>query len=672
MNDNKLLTRTRLKDFPTICFCNKVFIKPELLSAFFYIPSSWMQSWILDNVSKKSTMHIDSSYWIDVNLLISNTTSVHVPGSLQLLSLYFAKNQDNKVRYDNVSYLFKALEIHVNNNDAFQNVVDLWMKICPKKMISVEAYARSTSIFEFLSGLTTVTSRERFYLYYNFLLNSEPDGFPSFITHSFTSFNNKYFKFVKSGAQVFFHENNGNNFAQKQISKEDRELILDLYQNGVRYSYRHISRFVNTARILRGAKPISLFKVINLIKNGDDYSKLYFKRNGKESINAVIYHPGRGTVQHPGTLYQIDGTRLNILYKDSNNEIGFLNLTVAIDIYSRRIVSHILSKTENFVTYKTIILESLKNTGFLPAEILTDNLPALNSRVGIIFFSKLKRLGVYCRKHSKLNPSDKGHVETWFGTFSDLYLKDVIGYLGDGITSKNKDGKPNSDLKEKYRKKTNIMSRFDLEFLIDNKIKEYNASYNYNNSHPNQLFWDSKASKSIPITRNLFPYLAFVEKEKFINKLGFKLQSKGFYYDYCFSKDNLEIFKGYLHQKVIVRYNPDDMKSVYIYDDDVIRDYKVELKLNEKLPPAHADQTELHKQKWKIFSKDRYDLKKKLVQSSFGDTKKKPSRASKALPLESMLYTKDSKEAVANAESKYLLNGIKEKIIFKKLFRVKK
>ncbi|QNN44478.1 integrase catalytic domain-containing protein [Pedobacter roseus] len=579
---------------------------------------------------------------------------------------------ENKTRYDNLSYLYKAMEIFVGKKEAFKRVAELWTNTCPKKMISIEAYTNSVSIFEFLSGLKEITPKEKFYLYYNFLISSDLDELPSFVTYSFKSFNNKYCKYINSGAKIFFHENHGNTYAEKLLTSEDEKMIKELYQNGVRYSYRQISRFVNTARILRGDKAISIHKVIDTIKDGDGFSKLYFRRNGRESINAAIYHPGRASVSSPGAQYQLDGTRLNILYKDHNNEIGFLNLIVAIDIYSRRIVSHFMAKSENFLAYKTIIIDSVKNTGFLPAEILTDNLPALNSRPGITFFSKLKRLGVYCRRHSKLNPSDKGHVESWFGVFSSQFLKDVPGFLGDGITSKNKDGKPNSDLKEKYRNKANIMTRPDLEFLIESKIKEYNSSYLYNNAHPNELFWEGKASKSIPVPQYLYPYIAFVEKEKYIKKTGFRLQAKGFYFDYCFPNKDLAIFERYLETTIVIRYNPNKMDSVYLYKDEVTQNYMLELKVNEQLPMAYTDQTEDQKIKWRIFSKNRYDMKRELMQKSFSNCKKKSRKSSRALPLEALLYTKDSKEEIHNSEKKHILKGSKDKIVFKTMFRVKK
>jgi len=190
------------------------------------------------------------------------------------------------------------------------------------------------------------------------------------------------------------------------------------------------------------------------------------QRNGSEEVDNLLFHPFRLQPDYPGDQYQIDGSQVKIPFFNEEERPDLLIIIALIDVFSKKIVGYTLTKSETFRSYFDVISQSVTETKCLPAELLSDNLPAFNSKESKNYQEKLKALGVLIRKHKSLNPSDKSAIKNWFGIFNQHYLKDVPGFLGDGIKSRNKDGKPNSDLTRDYRKIKNLRTRSELKELL--------------------------------------------------------------------------------------------------------------------------------------------------------------------------------------------------------------
>ncbi|MDB4999294.1 MAG: Integrase catalytic region [Mucilaginibacter sp.] len=402
-----------------------------------------------------------------------------------------------------------------------------------------------------------------------------------------------------------------------------------------------ITKDLNTNRILRGCKKVSLQSVINLTKKSDDYGLLTLQRNGTQGIDELLIHPARKQPNSPGAQYQIDGTRFNIPFLDSNGKPDLLILVVLLDVYSKKVVGHTLTESETFQSYFKVISQSITETRYLPAEILSDNLPSLKSKECLLFMQKLQRAGVIVRQHAPHNPSDKGSIESWFGIFGQLYLKKIPGYLGDGLKSKRKSGKANSDLIQEYKKKKNIRSRADLELLLQSLIVEYNSTYEFKNSTPNLLFANTLIIKGIKLDSDLVRYFLLKERSQTLTKAGFHIQVDGLRYDYLIYDDNL--FLAYRDRKVIIRYDTGNMNKIYVYTPDSF--FAIfELELHVNFPLARIEQTEEEEEAIRQFTFDRSTFRRKLVKHVKSGSKSQLDTTSTPLELISEKY--DSKNVV--------------------------
>ncbi|MBE9583648.1 Mu transposase C-terminal domain-containing protein [Mucilaginibacter sp. JRF] len=282
----------------------------------------------------------------------------------------------------------------------------------------------------------------------------------------------------------------------------------------------------------------------------------------------------------------------------------------------------------------------------------------MKSKESVVYLSKLKKCGVLIRQHTVLNPSDKSFIESWFGTFSQLFLKNVPGFLGDGIKSKRKDGKPNSDIIEKYRKKRELRTKRELDELLRAKIIEYNSTREYKNSTPNSLFANSVIKNGKKVDESLSRIILFKEKTCELTKAGIRLQVNNKLHEYLIYTDNIPFFHKYFNKEITIRYNPLNMDVIYLYPTDSFF-HIATLNLHVNFPLAQVSQTEEDRNRIRDFSLKRYAMKKKLLNISKQSENKENNE--EALPIELISEKYDSKELVTNSVKEYLLPGGKKK-----------
>lgn len=631
------------RDLPILCFIDKVYIRLDALNHFFKMPQAFLDNWVETHIKRENTLYIKMVYWIDLEMFDDSTeNSMVMPYKTELFNLYFGKSSPKKNSNSNLSLIYETMKIRVNHYDYLLDTLRMDPTIGTAQNIAI-----SISLFSYLTSLRTISNRARFYLFYRFF-DENLEFKPSFCTSSYTSFLNKLRAFKQRGIGVFFHRNAGNKNAGKSFSEDDQAKLKALYSDGIKISFRQITREINMFRkVDRGEKTVSIQTVIRHLKKREDYSNMYFQRYGAEAIFNFMMHPLRDQPRNPGTVYQIDGSRFNIIYRNNDGAVGFKQIIVLLDVFSKKIVGYTLANSETFLAYYEVIISALKKTGFLPHEIICDNLSGLKSRESIDFKNKLTKLGVIFKPHMVGNPQAKGHVENWFSLFGMNYLKKVYGYFGDGLKSRLKDGKAKPELLLKYRNNKNIRNEQELNEIIQEQITLYNKTYNYKNSFPEDLFRETSTAHVIHINDDLMKYLVFKETEKKINKAGIRLQVKGKIYEYPIFKNNIDLLEKYLHKSILIRYDPDHLDQVYIYPDRNSIQYTHAIKLHRNFPLANAEQTEDDIKNLKIFTSKRNSLKSHLT---------KISRENEIIPIHSILGSLDSKEQVQVSINNYLLD----------------
>jgi len=639
-----------------------VYIKMSDLPFILKLTKHLVENVISPRIIVKDILHIENCYWVAMSSIpASINKDYEIISEKEVINQYYYHFPNEKSKHDNLTMLYLSLEIAFNSP---LNRLDFFDAIRAKNDSEILCLMNSIKAFKFFSDLQVTTDRDKFFLYLNLLYKYCDEPFV-FSTKSLTTFKNKLREFREIGINAFLHKNNNNKNASIKFDKKDLSILKEGYGDGVRKSMRMITKQLNTNRTLRGAKRVTIQTVINTIKNLKEYGELYLQRNGSSEISNILMYPNRIQPFNPGDQYQIDGTRFNIPYLNENGNADLLILVALIDVYSKKIMGYILTKSETFQSYFQVIFQAVTETKFLPAEILSDNLPALNSKESLSFMNRLKKFGVLIRRHTPHHPQDKSSIESWFGTFGQLYLKEVPGYLGDGIKSKRKDGKPNEDLIEQYKKKKNLRTRRELEELLRTKIIEYNSNYEFKNSTPNLLFANSTAKNGILLKEEFLRTLFYKEKVCLLSKTGITIQAGNKMYQYLIYDNKINFFIEFLNKEISVRYDPQNMDIIYLHTVDT-DNFLFELELHINFPSAQISQSDDDKINIGKFSLARYAVKKHLTKIC--NKPKGENIDCQIVPIELISEKYDSKVVVDKPIKEYLLTPKKQKL--KKTFEV--
>jgi transposase InsO family protein len=337
-----------------------------------------------------------------------------------------------------------------------------------------------------------------------------------------------------------------------------RKLITKYYSNPKKYSRHQVTEMVNFDLINRGFQEISYSTVTTFLRTPSIKNRCDILRRGKKYTddNLLPYMSRKGPT-FPHDLLQVDTTRLNFPYKDKDGKIRYIFLCVTLEVYTKRIVGHSFSESENY----GMILECLKkafiNNKYIPRQIVVDNHSSFCSGEFKEFSDKLSVFGVHLRKSTPYNPKDKGQVERWFQTFSSYYLNRYVGNLGNGIRSKLEDSRASSDLEKFYRKPDNLKTEKELKILVSELIEEYNDKVD---PHKNI---DKNPDKKSSFKRENIAHLFFKEKLIKVRRSMIKSTFNGqlLTYTIILNKQAEALNNTY----VKVRYNPDDPSQIYVF-----------------------------------------------------------------------------------------------------------
>lgn len=125
--------------------------------------------------------------------------------------------------------------------------------------------------------------------------------------------------------------------------------------------------------------------------------------------------------------------------------------------------------------------------GCLPAEIVSDNFTARKTEELKTLITGMEELGVKWRFAKVGNAQDKGNVERFFRTFQSLICAEYPDYLGEGITSRNINGRRDADFIQMVYK-TNFPTFEETKGRVAEMMKSYNLFNDGGRTSPKEIY----------------------------------------------------------------------------------------------------------------------------------------------------------------------------------------
>jgi len=312
----------------------------------------------------------------------------------------------------------------------------------------------------------TIKEMFKIYQFWNFEILSDCSA---------KTFYRRILRYKKEGDSSIVHGSLGRLKNSKIINEKVFSQLKELYRDKKMFTGREIHFKLNQWCLDNGYKSVSHSSIKSVISKPEFMNENKIHRYGKEWTKYFWKPYSLRTNPHfNGSLWQLDGTRIQIPYLTTEGKESFLWIFVVMDVHSRKIVGFSIDTAER----KGMILNALRNaietTRYIPMELVRDNAKAFESKEYKYVEDYLSYFGTYTRKHIPGEPQDKGHVERFFGTFQTTVLKNHKGYIGEGIRGRRETSRPDRAMVLESRKKKNLRNKEELEKLIKNSITEYN------------------------------------------------------------------------------------------------------------------------------------------------------------------------------------------------------
>lgn len=359
------------------------------------------------------------------------------------------------------------------------------------------------------------------------------------------------------------------------------KMIIDCLSSKKKYNQPQIFDKICKACEKKGWEKPSLSWVKLKIR---DY---YLFGGARDGVNYEFYNrrPYLGVLnaQNANSQWQIDGWRLPFYMK------GFETLTLfwVIDSYSKKVLGSFIDSSENTETILKGLASAVKETGVLPFEIVSDNHSFNQTKEAQDFKERLSKIGVTWTV--SMNPRRKSNVERSFRTFGDDFCKNEYGYIGQGIKTRMKNGKPSQEYIDKAVK--NPLTREQIVLIAGRCIEEYNNKIGSDGKSPNMRYEEavndeSRKKKSFAVS-DLDVLSLFIRRSEAIARRGqITIERGGVKYEYVM---NAKQYVKYNNKRFGIRYASFD--QIYIYDIDTDKCLDC-LQRKKYAHGALADQTE--------------------------------------------------------------------------------
>ena len=446
---------------------------------------------------------------------------------------------------------------------------------------AIESYAKTHAIFNSMANLKIngIGVKEIFKVYQEF------DDL-EFNCKSLKSFYNKLSHFEKEGQRVFIHKSYRKVLTKRKITDKHINEVEKHFRKMVLLTNKEIHEKVNQWAILNGYSQLSIASIKRIISDPHFQNKNRVFRNGKEWAEKN-FEPFRLRLnpEFNGTLWQLDGSRLQIAFLNEKGIVSYYHLFVVMDVHSRKIIGFSFDKSENHNMVISALKMAIETTGYVPKELLRDNGACFSPKPYKYIEKYMTYLRTYIRKHKVAHPRDKAQVERFFGKFQSTIQKEIPGYIGEGVKSRRMEGHVPKEIKDNIDKGIGIHTVKEMDLLIPELIERYNEYSSHENEHCPRLKFE--IAKLDPQAFNVFEQdlaLMFWEKRKKLIKQSMIILSEGSnrekQFQYIIEDQELRLSLNLT--EVSVCFQRTDRSKIKIYDehDNWIADVKLTPKIS--------------------------------------------------------------------------------------------
>lgn len=283
------------------------------------------------------------------------------------------------------------------------------------------------------------------------------------------------------------------------------------------------------------------------------------------------YHHSTKMPTMRDSLWYSDGTKLNYYYQDENGKTATCQVYEVMDAFSEVFLGYHISKTEDYEAQYFAYKMAAQTAGHKPYQIGFDNQGGHKKLEAGEFLTKIARLSI---KTQPYNGKSKT-IESAFGRFQQQFLKREWFFTGMNITTKKNESKANMEFI--LANKKNLPTLTEIKEIYKKRREEWNNAPHHQTGVPRSEMYRSSSNPKTPKIEmwdmvDLFWILR--EKPVTVTPYGISFKEKKSEFNYMVYSDNrmpnLDFLKNNIDKKVFIKFDPQDMSMIYLYEKDAL------------------------------------------------------------------------------------------------------
>lgn len=380
----------------------------------------------------------------------------------------------------------------------------------------------------------------------------------------------KYKAYHSNGYEALIHKGFCNDNSEK-INKEASFWVLARWSDRVArvVSLNQLLFEYNEKALKEGWKQLKDENTLRLFLYKDGVKHLWYGHRYGDvyAKEKFTYHHTTKLPSMRDSLWYSDGTKLNLYYLNKDGKIETCQVYEVMDAFSEVFLGYHISKTENYEAQFKAYKMAIKISGHKPYQIGFDGQGGHKKLKSGDFLTKVARLAI---KTTPYNGKSKT-IESAFGRFQKQFLAKYWNFTGQNITAKSISSKAHREMV--LANKDSLPNFKEVVEIYKNCRKEWNEAAHPKSGMPRlEMYLNSQNPETPQVTLWDMVDLFWLKRPKKVTCTpgGISFRENKVEYKYMVYKDgypNVEWLRMNIDKKFIIKFDPDDMSMIYLYED---------------------------------------------------------------------------------------------------------
>lgn len=263
------------------------------------------------------------------------------------------------------------------------------------------------------------------------------------------------------------------NANREKIDSKVHALLMTLAGNPIKYSFEDIGLIYNSDAKENNLPRMTVSAIKQHLNKPKNKAIWEYARHGKIAADLLVQPQiDRLPVSRPDALWSLDGTTMQLYYKDANGKVrSDLYVYFVVDVYSSAIIGYSVAFEETTNMVAEALKMAIDTYGYAPYQLQYDKGSANVSGAIKGIMNNMSRVHFPCAPHS----GNHKYIETYIGHFQQRVLRYHEEFKGGNITTQSLNSQANPELLKSLKNDDKLKTEQEVIELFEDAVKTWNG-----------------------------------------------------------------------------------------------------------------------------------------------------------------------------------------------------